>query len=164
MPGKSDDLWSKLDDLLPDLGAYALSFAVLGTMWLRHHSFFRRLVAIDRPLALLNLLYLGFIAFIPFPTRLIAERGEQTAAVVVYAATMALTAAIASATKIYAERHALVEGEPDHETLLSRFAVPGVFLLSIPIAFPSPDLAKYSWLLLIVVGRLQHRRDTRGSL
>jgi uncharacterized membrane protein len=127
-------------------------------MWLRHHSFFRGLTAIDRPLALLNLLYLGFVAFVPFPTGLIAEQGDETAAVVVYAATIGLTAAIASATVIYAERNALIEGEPGTESLLSRFAVPAVFFLSIPVAFVSADLAMYSWLSLIVVGRLQDRR------
>jgi uncharacterized membrane protein len=154
-------MWSELDDLLPDLGAYALSFAVLGFMWLRHHSFFRELVSIDRTLALLNLLYLGFVAFIPFPTRLIATRGDETAAVVVYAATIAISAGIAAAMKVYAERQALVEGR---ESLFRLFAAPAVFLFSIPVAFASPSLAQLSWLLLVVVGRIQRRREVAGRL
>ena len=147
LPADGDDLWSQLDDLLPNLGAYALSFAVLGFMWLRHHSFFRELRGIDRPLALLNLLYLGFVALIPFPTGLIAERGDESAAVIVYALTIALSSAVAAQMRVVAERNGLSDPEP--WSPLERFAVPLVFLASVPIALVSPTVATLSWLALI---------------
>ena len=162
LPADGDDLWSQLDDLLPNLGAYALSFAVLGFMWLRHHSFFRELRGIDRPLALLNLLYLGFVALIPFPTGLIAERGDESAAVIVYALTIAASASIAALMRLNAERHDLIEAEP--RSMLERFAVPGVFLASVPIAVVSPTAAAYSWLSLILVGHWQNRRTAARQL
>ena len=125
-------------------------------MWLRHHSFFRELRGIDRPLALLNLLYLGFIALIPFPTGLIAERGDESAAVIVYALTIALSSAVAAQMRVVAERHDLTDPEP--WTAAERFAVPAVFLASIPIAIVSPTAATLSWLLLIPAGRWLDRR------
>jgi uncharacterized membrane protein len=162
LPADGDDLWSQLDDLVPNLGAYALSFAVLGFMWLRHHSFFRELRGIDRPLALLNLLYLGFVALIPFPTGLIAERGDESAAVIVYALTIAISSAIAAQMRVVAERNDLIDAEA--WSPLERFAVPAVFLASVPIAVVSPTAAAYSWLSLILVGRwLDARAATRRS-
>jgi uncharacterized membrane protein len=156
LPADGDDLWSQLDDLLPNLGAYALSFAVLGFMWLRHHSFFRELSRINRPLALLNLLYLGFVALIPFPTGLIAERGDESAAVIVYALTIAVSSAVAAQMRVVAERGGLADPEP--WSPLERFAVPLVFLASIPIALLDPTAATLFWLALIPVGRWLDRR------
>jgi uncharacterized membrane protein len=129
-------------------------------MWLRHHSFFRELSAIDRPLALLNLLYLGFVAFIPFPTQLIAARGDESAAVIVYALTIAISGAIAAWMRISAERNGLTAPEP--WSMLMRFAIPLVFLASVPIAVVSPSAAAYSWLLLIPVGRWQGTQAARS--
>ena len=120
-------------------------------MWLRHHSFFRELSGINRPLALLNLLYLGFVALIPFPTGLIAERGDESAAVIVYALTIALSSAVAAQMRVVAERDGLAEPEP--WTLLERFAVPLVFLVSVPIAVIDPTAATIFWAALIPVGR-----------
>jgi uncharacterized membrane protein len=151
LPADGDDLWSQLDDLLPNLGAYALSFAVLGFMWLRHHSFFRELRGIDRPLALLNLLYLGFVALIPFPTGLISERGDESAAVIVYALTIAASSAVAAQMHVVAERNGLTDPEP--WSPLERFAVPLVFLASVPVALIDPTAGTLCWLALIPVGR-----------
>jgi len=41
--------------------------------WHAHHSFFARLQRVDRRLISLNLAYLGFVAFLPFPTAVIGE-------------------------------------------------------------------------------------------
>ena len=44
-----------------------IGFAVLGRYWLAHHQFFSGLVRVDRGLIGLNLVYLAFVAFAPFP-------------------------------------------------------------------------------------------------
>jgi uncharacterized membrane protein len=48
---------------------FAISFGVIGIFWVGHHSIFRYINAFDRRLILLNLFFLGIIAFLPFPTR-----------------------------------------------------------------------------------------------
>lgn len=57
----------------PSYAAYAVTFAVLGIMWVNHHRIFHMLKAVDRPLLFINLLLLMFIAAFPFPTALLAE-------------------------------------------------------------------------------------------
>ena len=40
-----------------------------------HHAFFFRLKSIDRRLVAWNLVYLAFVAFLPFPTDLVGQYG-----------------------------------------------------------------------------------------
>ena len=44
---------------------FAISFGVIGIFWVGHHSIFRYINAFDRHLILLNLFFLGIIAFLP---------------------------------------------------------------------------------------------------
>ncbi len=57
----------------PSYVAYATSFAVIGIMWVNHHALIQVVAVVDRPLLFLNLLLLMFVAFVPFPTALLAE-------------------------------------------------------------------------------------------
>jgi uncharacterized membrane protein len=57
----------------PSYAAYAISFAVIGIMWVNHHGLMDLVARVDRPLLFLNLMLLMFIAFMPFSTALLAE-------------------------------------------------------------------------------------------
>lgn len=56
---------TELHDAIPGIVGFGISFAVIALFWVGHHSLFRYIKAIDRPLMLLNLLFLGTIAFLP---------------------------------------------------------------------------------------------------
>jgi uncharacterized membrane protein len=60
-------------DAWPAYTGYAVSFAVIGVHWVNHHASMDRIANADRTLLFLNLLILGCIAFIPFPTALVAD-------------------------------------------------------------------------------------------
>jgi uncharacterized membrane protein len=60
-------------DQWPSYAAYAVSFAVIGIMWVNHHRIFHLVATVDRPLLFINLMLLMFIALFPFPTALLAE-------------------------------------------------------------------------------------------
>jgi uncharacterized membrane protein len=62
-----------LGQALPEIGAYAASFLQIGIIWANHHALFRVDNRVDQLMLLLNLLLLGFVAFVPLPTRLVAE-------------------------------------------------------------------------------------------
>jgi uncharacterized membrane protein len=163
-------LGHELENRLPELFSWALSFAVLGLLWLRHHAFFRDLRTIDTRVARLNLVYLALIAFLPYPTRLVGQYGNRPVSVVVYAATIVLIGVVTGGMRAHASRAGLwppstAEGWQRHAV------IPVVFLLSIPAAiFISADAAKWSWLLAVIVGLLMRgrrrsaaRRRRRGS-
>jgi uncharacterized membrane protein len=161
-PTTHGGFWARLSEIAPDVGAYALSFAVLGMLWLRHHVFFRDLRRIDSRTAFLNLVYLGVIAFIPFPTSLLADQGGHSFSVVSYAVTLALAAVTGLAIHLHANRARLVRGLSAEESLFRPISAVVVFAISIPIAFVSPTAAEATWVLLLVSGLVGRRRSLRG--
>jgi TMEM175 potassium channel family protein len=98
-----------LVDLWPSYLAYTLSFVTIGIMWLNHHEVMRLVRTVDHGLLLLNMLLLLLIAFVPFPTAVLADflqdGGERGAAAFFYAATFATTAVIYNAFWHYLRRH-----------------------------------------------------------
>lgn len=91
------DLGSALLHLWPAYLAYVTSFVTIGIIWINHHYCVETMARADRTLMFLNLLLLLTVAFLPFPTRLVAEYlrkdGEQ-AAVYAYDATFVLMAIV----------------------------------------------------------------------
>jgi uncharacterized membrane protein len=55
------------------VGAYVLSFVILGQLWLAHHRIFGVIARVDYPVLVRNLLVLGLIAIMPFPVRLLSD-------------------------------------------------------------------------------------------
>ncbi len=88
-------LGHQLLSIWPSYVAYVTSFLTIGIIWLNHHLIFAKLERADRPLLLINTLFLMVVAFIPFPTRVVAAylRGDgERKAVLLYGLTMILLA------------------------------------------------------------------------
>jgi uncharacterized membrane protein len=160
--GSVRDMLDALQDALPEIASFVVSFYVIGRYWLAHHWFFSRLERVDRRLLSQNLVYLGFIAFLPFPTSLIGVYEQNPIAFVVFALSMAGV----SLMEVISNRHAYLGGLMRKGTppgawrwslIASMFPV-AVFFVSIPIAFVNPTWALLSWLLLAPIGALINRQ------
>lgn len=85
-----ESLWRALFNLWPSYIGYVLSFVTIGIMWANHHAIFNYIRKTDRYFLLLNLLLLMLIAFLPFPTAVVAEHlaeaGGRQAAMAFYSA------------------------------------------------------------------------------
>jgi len=95
-PDNYSDLGHQLASRWPSLIAFMVSFAVIGIMWLNHHTVFRHFERIDRGVVYLNMLLLMTITFLPYPTGVLGHalaehQGSQTAAVL-YAVVTAVNA------------------------------------------------------------------------
>jgi uncharacterized membrane protein len=84
--------------------AYATSFFVIGVIWLNHHPIFKGLEDVDRWTVILNLVLLIVVAFLPFPTELIADYGELAPIVAFYGLTQAATGLAFLLLWFYVER------------------------------------------------------------
>jgi len=62
----------QLLDNWPSYIAYAISFITIGIIGANHHNVMHQIGRTDRTFGMLTVLFLMFIAFIPFPTRLLA--------------------------------------------------------------------------------------------
>jgi uncharacterized membrane protein len=154
------------DQLHDDKGrilGFAISFLVIGLFWMGHHRLFRYITALDRPVIFLNLLFLGTIAFLPYPTALLfASSTKQVAATVFYAACVAGAGLMELAIWLYALRaDGLVPASisPASRRYVTALILPTpvVFGLSIPVAFVAPGVAPFTWILLVPIGRLLPR-------
>jgi uncharacterized membrane protein len=96
------ELADALNDLVPNFVSFFVSFAVIGRYWLAHHLSISLLEAMDQGFIGLNLTYLAFIAFLPFPTALLGEYFENPLSVVIYAANVG----IVSGMEVVLFRHA----------------------------------------------------------
>jgi TMEM175 potassium channel family protein len=144
-----------LHEAIPAIGAYFLSFAVIGVYWLGHHRFFRHIARVDSKMLVLNLAVLSLVAFLPFPTQVLGVHGSSRAAVIFYAATVAVLGTIVSVSWAYAgwKGRLLLPGTPRsfvRHTLGRSLAVAAVFAASIPIALVNTEAAQFFWLLVLV--------------
>jgi uncharacterized membrane protein len=73
VPPSDTALGAELLRLWPSYLAYVVSFLVIGAIWINHHAMFQHIVRVDSTLLLLNVLHLMLIAFLPFPTAVLAE-------------------------------------------------------------------------------------------
>lgn len=155
-----------LDELLPAVGSYFLSFAVVGLLWLRHHSLFSRIRRLDTHALVVNLVLLAFVALMPFSTEVMGRYGDAPMGVSTYAANLAIASAAytwlwwhCSHAGLLAE--SATRGELRLE-LRTRLATSAGFLLSIPIAYAvSPRIAQWTWLGTIALQQALTRRYYR---
>lgn len=156
-------LFGALFGLWPSYLAFALSFLVIGTMWANHHNRFRYIARSDHILLFVNTLLLMFMAFIPFPTALLAEYGlgsadERMAAAVLYSGTLAVTAVFFTLLWLYAATNRrLVNRDlsPHLLRVMTRRYVFGVLLYAVAFALafvaPVASLALIAGLALLFV-------------
>ena len=143
--------------------SFAISFLVIGLFWIGHHRLFRYIIAFDRPLIFLNLIFLGTIAFLPYPTALLfAGNTRQPAAPAFYAACVAAAGLVELVVWLYANRAkglipANIPPPVRRYELAQLLPTPVVFALSIPVAFIAPGVAPFTWILLVPIGRLLPR-------
>ena len=142
----SRDLGSALLHLWPSYLAYATSFITIGIIWMNHHNCVDTMRRADRPLLFLNLLLLMTVAFLPFPTKLVAQHldkpGEQ-AAVYAYTATFVIMSIVYNGWWRYASggRRLIADSVPQSRLdAISRAFNPGVpiYLVTFLVAVVSP--------------------------
>jgi uncharacterized membrane protein len=112
--------------------AYAVSFLTIGIMWVNHHTVLDLMGATDRPFLFLHVGFLLCVAFVPFPTRVLAAnvRGSGgSAAAVFYGAVLVVTALFFNLIWQYGRRRLLrPDADPRLVLAITRSFTPGVIL------------------------------------
>jgi uncharacterized membrane protein len=130
----------------PSYVAYAVTFVTIGVIWVNHHTVFGQVERVDRQFLLINVIFLMFVAFIPFPTGLVATHfrgsGLESAALA-YGATLTMTAIAFNTLWFYAEKgHRLLRKNADARVVsgISRSYLPGpfIYLTATLVALASP--------------------------
>lgn len=147
-----------------ELFAFVLSFAVICRFWLVHHSLFTKLVGFSRPLLFANFLWLGSIAFLPFPTELVAPSGvENPFSSALYVATMCVATASTTAIEWIAIRNPELQAPSVRGTLRLHSAMASTITMFVVLAvvLVFPDIGLWSLLLLFPAGVIGDRLEKR---
>jgi uncharacterized membrane protein len=123
-----------LAEIWPRYVAYALSFTVIGIIWVNHHTIVGLLSRCDRRFLFVNLFFLMVVAFIPFPTELVASHirdggADARDAVLAYGFTCTLMAVSFNLMWFYAiGRGELLKADADPKLVkgITRGFIPGV--------------------------------------
>ncbi|MFJ2902616.1 MULTISPECIES: TMEM175 family protein [unclassified Streptomyces] len=151
-----------LHALLPNIGAYVLSFAILAGFWRDHRRILQLADRVEGLSLRFALAGLGAIALLPFPTTLLSEYASQSLAVALYAGTVLVIdlLQLAMLCTIRRERRASGAGarHAERDVVTGLVANVVVFGATVPIAFVSARAALWSWLVLIPIGVVLSRR------
>jgi uncharacterized membrane protein len=144
-----------LDEWPAYLG-YLISFLTIGAAWLGHDAITDRMTRADSLLLRINLLLLLVVAFLPFPTKLIAEglhdTDDERVFVTLYGLTLLTIRLLLVALDAYAGReHLYADGEADDELLTERrglWPVLAGYVIAILIGLAAPTVAVVLYLAL----------------
>jgi uncharacterized membrane protein len=158
---------NELVKLIPIFEAYIISFLVIGLFWIGHHGVFSHFRRHDRGLLWLNLLFLMFVVFIPFPTSLISRYSGSRVSLIFYAVSIALAGIMLVIILWYGAHDNRLTVQQIDRSYYRRFIfgyldMAVIFLLSIPVAYANVHTARLVWLLIIPTNwyfdhRLVHR-------
>jgi uncharacterized membrane protein len=144
---------SPLDQFLrgwPSYLAYVVSFVTIGAAWIGHNALTERLERTNPVLLRLNLLFLLFVGFLPFPTRMVADSLSQgtdaeRVAAAVYGVTLLAIRLVFFAMDVYSRREHLVSrgaGDADLQEARRKFRASVVaYVAGIALAFLVPLVA-----------------------
>jgi uncharacterized membrane protein len=158
----SADLWQALSKQWVSFLSYLTSFFIAGVWWNAHNRNFQYVRNANSTLRWLNLIFLLWIALLPFFTKLLDQYNTLQIAVVFYAIDQTFAGVFMGLSWWYASKnHRLVDKNLKESVIRSRLwsnvFAPCFFTISIGISFVSPVIATYSWLAMLPVFLLMHR-------
>ena len=133
----------------PNYLAYVVSFLTIGAAWLAHSAMSDRLARTDPLLLRINLLLLLVVAFLPFPTKLVAEalhhEGSERVFATMYGLTLLAIRILGFALDAYARHEHLYsppqEGEERTDEPRELLPVLGGYVIAILIGLAVPGVA-----------------------
>jgi uncharacterized membrane protein len=171
--GADQHLGQALVDLWPSYLAYATSFLIIGIIWVNHHECMACMARVNRTMLFINIVFLMVVAFIPFPTKLVADHLQKSgehAAVYAYVITLIAMSVLYNVWWRYArhDRRLIAESVPQSRVdAISRAFDPGaaLYLIVLVVAFFSPLASVILTLILaafyIPAGALFERASAR---
>jgi uncharacterized membrane protein len=170
--GAGGTLGAALRHAWPQYGAYAVSFLTIGIMWVNHHACLELIERSDRRFLFVNIALLACIAFVPFPTRLVAEHLRDDglrAAALTYGLTLTTTALCFLSFWFYAAiGRRLIAADADERMVrgISRSYLPGPLIYggATLVALVSPITAVVLFAVIALFYVFESSIFARGSV
>jgi uncharacterized membrane protein len=143
-----------LAGLQPAIVGYLISYLVIGVLWLAHHRLFRGLRVRQARIMAWNVVMLGLVAILPFPSSLLAKHGDEPLSFALYAANVCAVFAVQAVIIAVAQRHGDIDPMPGRFPRLGWYFRPIVAIVvftvwAVVAVTGHPGQANYAWWLLV---------------
>lgn len=151
------------DEHSGQLLSFALSFLLIATFWMGHHSQYRDVEWITAPLMWINVAWMATIVWLPVPTAMLGQIDSDPLQKVVYIGTLITTQLATLAGGIYLVRHPELSTAPPstyRAGVLGGLAAIILFAVALAVAVLVPSIgyaALFVMLLNAPVSRLVDR-------
>jgi uncharacterized membrane protein len=165
-PDKPSTMLNALSDTMPEFIGFFIAFILIARYWMAHHLFFAQLRAVDRGLIGINLIYLAFVAFLPFPSALVGHYEQNPVSVLLFAACLCIISGLEVVEFRHAQRNYLFRKPMPDDVyrygVISSLSPVVLFIVTAPLAFINPTICLLSWLLSIPIGIFLGKRAPAG--
>jgi len=156
-PSLQSELPRRLLELWPKFFSFSFSFIVLGVFWSFHHRSFHYIKRSDNGLIWLNIIFLMFIALIPFSTSLFGNYRIEKLPITIYASNLLLVMVMRVIIWTYATgKYRLVDRDINPRLVksdtLRAMGICLAFMLALGISFINAAAAMTLLVLLLVSG------------
>ena len=174
IPDPGENVSRALVDLWPSFLAYVTSFLTIGTIWTDHHRLFTVIRGTTHGFLFVNILLLMPIAFLPYPTAVVARhwfegKDQVVPAMLLYGGTIALVAIMFRVMWLYASSRGLLVAEAASSRAVRRRGeliyrlAPLIYVLGAAASVIDPILSLIVFLGLAVYWLSPSRRGANSS-
>jgi uncharacterized membrane protein len=147
--------------ILPNFYVYALSFILLAVFWRINHEQFHRIDKADNTLVWINVLWLMFVALVPFSTSLVGDYGDMLTAAVFFNLNMLFIGLFSFFNWYYAYNHDLLRVKLTEKAYRRTFRLnlifPIIALMAIGVSFISPSLSTITYVIISVFKQINDK-------
>ena len=148
-------IWQYMVSLFQQLGIYAFSFILLASFWRAHHMQFFYIKRSDSFFIWLNVIWLMFVALVPFSTNFVSDFGDHTLPMLFFNINMFVVGIFFILMWTYARRKDffITEMTPEHYNMVKKinYILPSAALIAVCITFVSPLWSPVSYFLIVVL-------------
>ncbi len=158
------ELWPQLLRQWPEFYSYVISFLLVGIFWVAHHNMYHLVKRSTRALLWMNLIYLMFVAFVPYSVALVGRYDNIQKIVILYGVHLMIISGLMYLQWWYVtrKRHLMV-GTLSPEFVRSVdykiLAAPVVCMLAIGASFYNVRWSKVLYILTIILYLLPSHMD-----
>lgn len=158
-PATDTQVLNSLLSMGQQFSVYFISFILLASFWRVNHAQFYFIKKTDRTLLWINIIWLSFIALIPFSTNLIGNYGYLKVSLIFFDLNILLIGLLFNLNWYYADKKNLIDPDTDQNLIKFRekfnFALPLISLIAIALTFISPQWSSLVYFSLFLVRKMR---------